>query len=240
MDRTDRSVIALMGIMMAVSFLVNARAAETPNFNQASKKTDLKDSLSDRKSEMDQLVDLLLKNGDEFNFKEHIAAAIGLPGPMPSKVATVVKKERTVEHGFDSFARLCYLVYENPSEASAQGGKRPVCVYLRKHVVSGYDDADLYFRVNLDGRLEKVVTVQSKRDVDGKAVGGSAIPSEQDIESSESKKSFATEMAEMRKWLKAQRILLAKANATKPNEAAGSDHTQTAPATSPASVSTAP
>jgi hypothetical protein len=138
---------------------------------------------------------------------------------MPGKAAIIVQEEHPAKQGgYDHFARVCILVYDSPPDTPAQSSRRPQYVYLRKHVVSGFDDDDQYFRVNLDGHLEKIVTIHGKRDADGKVVRGSGVPSEQDIQSSESKKSFAVEMAEMKKWLKVQKKLLATVNATKPSE----------------------
>jgi len=207
MGRIDFSAIALAGIMMSALFSVNAWAAATPSFNQV---------MPNDKSEIDQLVNYLLKYGDESPIKEHLAPVLGLPGPTSGKSAIIIKDEHPAEHGFDSFARLSILAYENSSD-SAQANKRPLCIFLRKHVVSGFDDDDRFFRINLDGRLEKMVTIHGKRDADGKAVRGSGVASEQDIESSESKKSFAVEMAAMKKWLKAQKKILAKGNEIKPS-----------------------
>jgi hypothetical protein len=207
MGRIYFLAIALAGIMMSACFPVNAWAATTPSFNQVT---------PNDKSAIDQLVIYLLKHGDESPIKEHLAPVLGLPGPTSGKSAIIIKEEHPAEHGFDSFARLCILAYENSSDA-AQVDKRPLCVFLRKHVVSGFDDDDTFFRINLDGHLEKIIAIHGKRDADGKAVHGSGVPSEQDIESSESKKSFAVEMAAMKKWLKAQKNILAKADATKPS-----------------------
>jgi hypothetical protein len=128
-------------------------------------------------------------------------------------MAIVSKEEHPAENGFDSVARLCFLVYSNSPDGDGKDSKRPLCVYLRKHVVSGYNDDDRYFRINLDGQLEKVVIIRAKRDAEGKAVRGSGVFADQDIKSSESKKEFTAEMTEMKKWLKVQR-LLAKSNAS--------------------------
>jgi len=206
--------------MIAVSLHVNANSAQKPDVNQVSSKTELKDSVSGTRNDISQLVDFLLKNGDDFLFKEHFAPVLGLPGPTPSKKAIVVAEDRKAEHGFDSFGRACYLVYDKTTDAD-QGVKHPVCIYLRRHVVSGFDDDDRYFRVNLDGKLEKIVMIRGKRDINGKAILGSGVPSDQDIESSEPKKEFAAEMTAMKKWLKVQqKLLLAKAPAPAASAAA--------------------
>jgi hypothetical protein len=190
---------SLLGSMLAVTPLVNGQENSTPKINSPASKNDIA-----------QLIDVLLKSGEDSLVKEHLAPAIGLPGPMPVKSQTISDEH----HGRDLNGHECFLVYKQSEDATGSQSKRPFCIYLHRHKISGHDDESQYFRINLDGQLDKVVMILGKRDDDGKIVPGAGIARDQDIESSESKKEFAVEMAGMKKWLKTQQKLLAAKSAS--------------------------
>jgi hypothetical protein len=192
---------SLLGSMLAVAPLVNSQENVSPKINPPSPAS---------KNDIAQLVDFLLKNGEENPFKEYLAPVVGLPGPMPAKGQTISEEH----HGKDKDVHECYVVYEPPSDATGSQSQHPVCLYLHRRKVSGHDDESQYFRINLKGQLDKVVMILAKRDDNGNPVPGSGSAHDQDIASSESKKEFAAEMIAMRKWLKTQqKLLLAKATA---------------------------
>ena len=223
MDRKIGSAIMLTGIMIAVSHPVNANAAESASPNRRANTDGLRDSVSDNKSDISTLVDYLQKHGDEWLIKEHLAPVLGLPGPMPSRMATFSNEDHSTSHGFDHLARVCILVYEN-----TPASKQPRCIYLEKHLVTGYDDETRYYRISLEGKLEKAIVSRGKRDAMGKPVIGSGVASDQDINSIETRKAFAAEMAAMRKWLKAQKAIPSPASSS-----GGSQGTAAAAAAAP-------
>jgi len=193
---------SVLGSMLAVTTLVNGQENASPKINSPAVTS---------KDDLAQLIDFLLKNGDESSFKSHLAPAIGLPSAMPVKVETISE----VQHGKDKSLHECYLVYEQTPNDSLTQGKRPVCLYIKRQTTSGHDDEAKFFRISLEGQLEKVVMILSKRDNDGKIIPGGSVAREQDIESSETKKEFAAEMSATKKWLKTQQKLLA-ARSTSP------------------------
>ena len=202
MNRKNSPAIALFGIMLAVSFLVNARAADSPNLSQPSRRGTSKGSANGvSKNEMDQLVDFLLKNGTDNHIGEKFT---NIMGGSPSLVKQgLIMKER---HGKDISQLVCQLAYVESSTAEATDGKRPLCIYLTNVKGSGHDEERQLFRVDLDGHLEKAVIARAKRDDDGRDIPGSATPLDQDIDSSETKKAFAAQMVQVRAWLKKQKL----------------------------------
>jgi hypothetical protein len=196
-----RPTVVLLAIMWALPASVKAQDKNLPSRNHG--KSSQETTFRDAKSEIAGLVEFLLKNGTEFRFREHIAPVLGLPGPMPSKVSNATEEHR----GDDRVFRLYYLVYENSSDPTAKDGTHPFCIYLRKRTVSGHANEDQYFRVNFDGQVEKAVVIRGKIDDEGKIVSGASVPTDLDIGSAESKKSFTAEMSQMILWLKKQKRL---------------------------------
>ncbi len=82
---------------------------------------------------------------------------------------------------------------------------RPFCLYFRKGHGSAHDLSNRYFRVSLDGRLEKSITLSNKLDDNGNLIREGRARFEEDIERPDIQKAFKTEMTYWLKvWLKKQ------------------------------------
>lgn len=178
--------------------LVNGQAQSltTVNKDKSSGKSGLKDSVRDNKAEVTRLIKTVLKTGIDGNFGPGLAPIVGLPKAMPSKDQEIVISQN--DKGWEQ--RGCYVVYENAeSTEPAASDKNAVCAYIVKSKVSGHDKQVRYFRIDLNGKLEKVILSQSKLDDAGNGVRGSGVKTDQDIDSPEVRKTFE---AEMKFWLK--------------------------------------
>lgn len=187
--------------------LVNGEGQSLSSVNQdkSSAASGLKDSVKDSK-EFPILVDVLMKSGTDGKIGSNLAPVIGLPKAMPTR-------DQAVWKGDDM--RGCLIVYEETSDSDSKvGGRRPYCAYIVKTMRSGRDNQVRYFRVDLNGKLEKVVVSRSKRDENGKAVRGSGVKFDEDINSPEVRKAFDAEMKFwLKDWLKKERKKAAAAPA---------------------------
>ena len=132
-----------------------------------------------------------MKTGIDDKVGSNLAPVIGLPKAMPMKLRETVVSAKNK----DTDIRSCLVVIGEDT--------RPICVYMIRSKKSGRDHRAQYFRINLDGKLEKAVSSQGKNDENDKAIKGSGVKFEQDIDSSEVKKAFDAEMSYwLKDWLK--------------------------------------
>lgn len=200
MKRATAAAIFVISIVVFPT-AVKTRAADLLNVSQAARKADLKDSVKDTaKKDLAQLIDFVTRNGENGRIGENLAPAIGLSGPMPMTVQTI----RNKISGKERDALNCAVIYEETADAASPEGKKPMCVYLMKMAETGRTTTAQYFRINLDGKLEKVVTNRGKKDDEGKRIPGSGVTLDDDMDSSAVRKTYATEMREVKAWLKAQ------------------------------------
>ncbi|MDP3543027.1 MAG: hypothetical protein Q8T11_11235 [Elusimicrobiota bacterium] len=192
-----RSAFILALSMSALPNLVNAQAQSltTVNKDKSSSKQELKDSLGETKAGITQLIGTVLKDGADSYIAAHFAPIIGLHKAMLTKRQEISISQR----GSDQNKRACFVVYENIESTTSPHGKRPVCIYISTIKRSGLDKQTHYYRVDLNGRLEKGILSQSKFDKSGSIVRGSGVKTDLDIDSPEVKKAFE---AEMKFWLK--------------------------------------
>ena len=107
--------------------------------------------------------------------------------------------------------RTCYVVLEDHAATDVTITPKPVCAYLAKTKSNDHDRETLYYRVNLNGKLEKAVHVRGKLDDNGKIIRGSGTKVDEDINSPEVKKAFDAEMTYwLKDWLKKQQKVEAK------------------------------
>lgn len=203
-----RMAVAILFVASIAAFpaAVKTRAADLPNVSPGSRKTDLKDSVKDNKNEFKQLVDFMMRNGLDTSYGENVGPAIGLPGARPAKGDNIRSKKFDKKRG----GLNCAVVYEESPEAVEYEGKRPICIVLSVPKLSEQGTDIRYYRLSLDGQLEQVVLSSFKRDENGKVIRGSAINTDNDVNSPEVKTAFAAEMADVRQWLKQQKKLDAK------------------------------
>lgn len=192
------AIVALSMPLVAVA--VKAQDKALPSFNQDGdrRKSDLKDSVKGDQGEISRLVQTMMATGGDGKYINGHAQAVGLNGPMPIKGALIrIGKE----------ARRCNIVYE----PDAAAGNRPVCIYLGKAARAQHTAEERFYRVSLDGQLEKVITLRNKLDDQGKALVEGRSRVEEDMTSPDIKKAFKAEMTFwLKDWLKKQPKLDAK------------------------------
>lgn len=193
-----KAAVALALSIAALPNLVNGQpqSLSTVNTDKSSNQVLLKDSVKDAKSDIAKLIAAVLKKGTNENTRSSLSPVIGLPKAMPAMdVEVPISQKASVTE-----TRRCFVVYENvEGTASEKGDKRPVCAYIVRAKRAGLDKETKYFRINLNGNLEKVVLTQGKYDASGKIVRGSGVKFDLDINSPEVKETFE---AEMKFWLK--------------------------------------
>ncbi len=193
----SRSAFVLALSMSALPNLVNAQAHSLTSVNKNNSSTpELKDSVREPKKDIAGLISAVMQRGTNANIGSNLAPVIGLPRAMPTMDVEILirQRDKNVEK------RACFIVYEKiegtPTEAS---GKRPVCAYFVKIKRSRLDSQTQYFRVDLNGNLEKVILSKGKFGEGGKVVRGSGVKTDLDVDSPEVRKTFE---AEMKFWLK--------------------------------------
>lgn len=205
-----RSTFALALSITAMPILVNGQDQSLSSVNSAksSNPSALKDSVKDTKAGVAELIETLMKVGSDGNVSSSLAPVIGLPSAMPIKALEFILSE----HGSDREQRGCFVVYEIKEGSDPKvAEKRPVCAYILKSKRSSANRQTSYFRIDLNGNLEKVVVSKGKHDESGKVVRGSGVKTDLDINSPEVKKTFDAEMKFwLKDWLKKQQKVPAK------------------------------
>lgn len=192
-----RATVRLAILALSMPLITTTVKAEDKVLPSISKEP-LKDSVKGEQGEVSKLVQTLMTSGRDGKYVNGHAQAVGLDGPMPIK-ATMVPVGRE--------ARKCQIVYE-PDEAT---GNRPFCVYFLRAKKTPTDFEERFYRVSLDGRLEKVITLKGKLDENGNGIRESRSRVEEDMASPAIKKAFKTEMTFwLKDWLKKQQKLDAK------------------------------
>lgn len=200
MKRATFAITLILGSMGSVAVAVKAQDKALTSVNKAksSNESDLKDSVKGDPSEISKLVQTMMASGRDGKYVNGMAQAIGLDRPMSAKNTMVLVGRE---------ARRCQIVYE----ADATNGDRPFCVYLLRTKKTSSDVEERYYRVSLDGRLEKVITLKNKLDDQGKALREGRSRVEEDMTSPGVKKAFNAEMTFwLKDWLKKQQKLDAK------------------------------
>lgn len=173
---------------------VKALASDPPSVSSGAPKAGQKSPAED--NEFNQIVDLMMQNGLDSRYGDNLAPNIGLPGARPVKGRNIRSKKVDANRG----SLNCAVAYERMEN----GDRRPLYIFLQVAKQSGQDAEVRYYRLNLDGQLEKVTLIRSKRDKDGKGVRGSGTATDENLTSPEVKKNFAAEMADVRQWLRRQ------------------------------------
>lgn len=226
------SILASMALGLLA---VKTRAKDLPSANKAG----LKDSVNDTRSDWPRFVRAVIGSGEDFNFVDGFAQAIGLSEPSVSKSCHVTISGQPGIAGDDHTA---YVIYSAAS--SGQEGRHPTCVYLMRGHSTKRELKMRFYRFSLDGHFEQAITLQNKRE-DGKDLPETRARFEEDIQNPEIQKAFKTEMSYwLKDWLKKQH--LEKNETANANEAVR-EHAKTAQketeheaATVPAPASTSP
>lgn len=217
-----KSALALGLSIAAMTGLVNGQAQSLTSVNKEKSphESNLKDSVKDTKAGVAQLIATMLKRGSDGNISGTLAAIIGLPKSMPMKRQEIVVSQNGSNHEI----RGCFVIYDNADSSAPKGEeKHAACAYIVKIKRTGLDKEMRYFRIDLNGNLEKAILSQSKYDESGEIVRGSGVKTDQDIDSPEVRKTFEAEMKFwLKDWLKKEQKNAAKktANAATPPPAA--------------------
>ena len=198
-------IFAIVLSMTASFLLVNASAEDLPIGNRSIHKAAHKESVKNRTTDLEKLIAVLLKTGDNSPLPETLSQQIGLSGTPPTK-----GRDFTVPRDDGIERRECTIVLSDDQS----GKQRPSCIYIQHKVVSGHDGESHYYRMNLEGKLEKASVLQTKFDDAGRIVPGSGVSTDKDIDSPEIKKAFNAELAYWTKdWVKAEKKAQARAAA---------------------------
>ena len=140
------------------------------------------------------LIEIVVGTGIDEKIGDNLAPVIGLPKAMPMKVRDTLLSGKNK----DREIRSCLVIIDED--------KHPICVYAVRSKKSGRDKRSQYFRISLDGKLEKAVLSQTKYDENDKGIKGSGVKFDQDINSPEVKKAFDVEMSYwLKDWLKKEK-----------------------------------
>ena len=215
---------SILGSMAFGPIPVKAHAQDLPSANKdiPGSRNGLKDSVKDSKVNLPQLVQTVLDSGVDAGFANGYAQAVGLSEPMPSKKCHVVLRGNNNRDADDRDVDVVYT-----ADTAGNGQNRPVCLYFRKGHAEKYASNNIFFRVSLDGQLEKAFTLQNKYDDDGKSLAEGRARIEEDIQDPEIQKAFKTEMSYwLKDWLKKQHN--AKADTAKLTAPAVKEHAEAA------------
>lgn len=184
--------------VLSIAAISPAVKAQSPDPKETiSNKSDLKDSVKGNQNEFSKLIQTLMASGLDIKYSNGFAQAAGLDRPMLAKGTVEV---------MDGKGYKCHVIYENED-----GVNRPVCVLFIRAKKTKHEFEDQFFRIDLNGKLERVVTLKSNRDENGIAVKEGRSRTEGDIESPEIKKAFTSDMKFwVKDWLKKQQKLAKK------------------------------
>lgn len=146
-----------------------------------------------------ELVAYLLKHGDNDHIGKNLAAVLGMSRPAPIKSRVIEEKGEANKDG--RTALMVGLAYEPFPDYPKVHENRPLAIYLLSSKIYGQDTQSLYFRVNLDGQLERVVASFGSNDENGLPTRGSATDFYPDISSKDTRASYDTAMDQVRTWL---------------------------------------
>lgn len=215
--RTFPEIFFAPAVVLALSIaaspgLVNGQPTSLTSVNQDnnSNEPELKDSVKEQKAGVAQLIAAVVKVGPEQKVGKNLAPIIGLEKPMQAKYVEVLISRTDA----DIEQKGCLVIYEKVESKSDPVEKRPICAYISIIKRSGLDKETRFFRMDLNGKLEKVILAQGKYDESGKVIRGSGVKFDQDIESAEVKKAFEAEMKYwLKDWLKKEQLSAAKKTA---------------------------
>ena len=204
----NRPAFALVLSIAVLHAAVKAQAENSPSFKKEESLNagSFKDSVNDVKNNFSNLIRKLIDSGEDGNFPDGFAQAIGLSQAMPRAQAHI----DISHHGDKEESRECNVTYSSDVNA----GKHAICVLLSRTRYTKGEMSSVYYRVNLEGNLEYAVALGAKRGANGNAIPEGRSRIEEDINSPETRMAFKAEKDYwVKDWLKKQRT--AKADAAK-------------------------
>ena len=221
----NHSAFVLALSIAALASAVKAQEGNLPSFKKAGARheTGFKDSVKDVRNDFSKLIQILLVSGEDIDFPDGFAQAVGLSQPMPAKHVEIV-----INHHEDTQdVHTCHVVYVPDGNA----GKHAVCVLLSRVKDAKGWRSSTFYRVNLGGQLESAVVLHNKLGSDGNALPEGRSRSEEDKNSPATQRAFKTEMTYwLKDWLKKQHpVKTATAKLTVPEvkEHAAAEHQAT-------------
>lgn len=203
------SICILAVSMVLVSQTV--KATEHPSLKTSrdanSKDPRFKDSVNDPKGIYSRLVEYLQKKGANDKLDDMITASnLGFTTEMPVKTVIAVDTPRNIK-GWQHHE--CAVVFSSDSPSAQY--KNPTCIVVYATQSKGRECKGYWFRLSLNGKLEKAILTVGKNDESGYPIRGTGVQTDQDIASAEVKKAYAEEMSYWTKdWLKEQEKAAAK------------------------------
>ena len=208
-----RSSVILIVSMMLLSMTVKAEEKSlVSQENQRIRGSNLKESVNDAKTDYSELVEYLQKKGVDDKLDDMTTASKhGFTTEMPVKTVVAIDTPHNIK-GWQHHE--CAVVYENSStnNSTSPGNKSPTCIVVYQDNSKGRSSKGYWFRINLDGKLEKAILSTGKNDENGNPIRGSGVQVEQNVASAEVRKVFSAEMTYWTKdWLKKQQKVAGKA-----------------------------
>jgi len=209
------AAINLSMVLVAVTVKAQDKLPSSPD-KAESKGATRSDSIKDGKDDVTRLIQVLMESGDDQKIGPNIAPIVGLSHAMATKAGLI----RISADGETKENRQCHVTYEITGDKTSDG-KRPAHIFLTRGKRFPGGNESRYFKVALDGRLEKVIATSGKRDENGKPIPDSLKSVDEDINSPEVKEAFNAEMAIWTgDWLKKKQAAVSKKSASaKPTKA---------------------
>lgn len=190
-----------LAVMLAVSMLLasstvksEAKNSIAPKKSKATQEAQLKTA---------QLVEFLQRAGkDDILDDMKTAERLGFSTEMPVRVVEV-DTPRSIKGWRHRETAVVYAPSDQSSDSPS--ARTPVCVYFYQTKATGHDNKGYWFRLSLQGTLEKALLTIGKNDDAGTPIRGSGVQIEQDIESAEVKKAFDAELSYWTDWITKQR-----------------------------------
>lgn len=164
--------------MMSAAFVVEAHAAKSGKASPSSSKTTTRFS---------SFVQKLHAEGEDNFVRPNVAPFLALTPNAPSKAYTVDTLAREGDRQPEKLSKLVL------GSSDSNGRQTPECVVFIDGFTATESSVIYHYKVGLDGKLLAAIQLRGKRS-DGKAVRGSGIKTDLDINSPEVQSNFKKEL----------------------------------------------
>lgn len=178
--------------MLATIFIVNGAAKDLPSVNHGGK--------SDRPAIWKDAANILSRSGEDGVLNDPVAKFLEIEDNSPERSDDVYEKR----NGTDLEGASCALLYPKKQSTDNQQPHQPSHFLLYRARRKKDNQVDYYFRVSLDGKLEKAVCANIHFDSEGKVIHDDNAVGAVDIDSPEIKAMFSEELTQLKKWLKSK------------------------------------
>ncbi|MDE2142701.1 MAG: hypothetical protein KGJ84_09850 [Elusimicrobia bacterium] len=195
------SILAVSMVLVPLTVKAKEHLSRKISKDATSSDSRFKDSVNDTQGIYSRLVEYLQKKGADDKLDDMTTASnLGFTTEMPVKTVIAID----TPHSFKGWQHHeCAVVYSNGNPTS--GTRNPTCIVVYQNKAQGHESTGYWFRLNLNGQLERAILSTGKNDESGNPIPGSGTQTEQDIASADVKKAYAAEMSYWTKdWLKQQ------------------------------------